>query len=832
MPYEAVKRGDKWIVQKQGGGKTFGTHDSKAEADAQLAALYANEPKAMRALHLVGATSGARTEWLGDREYLVVPTVALIGDNVIHAVNAPEAEFVPARILSAEGWERKPLMLGHPTRNGRQISANDPDVLRASSFGFTANPKVNGKRLEVESWCDVKKLEALGQSQLLADLRDKKPIEVSTGSFVETRPASGTMNGKRYATEWTSIGPDHLAFLPGGVGACSIEMGCGAHRAAMRVMEGSDLLEDSDMKSIIDPETLRTLRDIPQSVRDEMKASDFAGPNESFPIKTQADVDAAAHLIGKADNPDKVKANVIKIAKRKGLKIPDAWRAAAALPDKAQTDCPTCDGSGKIRGGNVTCPDCKGKGTMKGASMNIKNLKARILALFGDEAAAAEEAAELVAYNSMRTLFDGVGDQWDAVSGLIDALIADETENPTDTSQQEAAEEQVEDARLDAIRMGCYAMISALQQVCNACTEQQMPDAPEPSDPRYMEMFRAAIGKEISAKNLKVIQAAHDSSHDVHSQTVALGAQCDGMKAMAAKADGESLDERRAIVSAAVQKKFGSTGLASSYVYAQAVFDDHVIINKDEELYSVDYTTGKDGAIEFDSDPILVKVEYVAAAAMMDCPTCDGTGQVKKDGKQQDCPTCGGDGQIRSAEDGGQSAEGGQMTKEQRAAEIKKLVDCPCSGFTAADVKVLEAADDATIVRFRAAADAHKKEIDDLRAAQAKTEADLKAAQAAQIPAEELVQLRALADERKAKDAAEKADIVAKLVPLKTLSKEQLEAKTLDELRTLAAFAKVPTADFSAKGIPAPRAAAQTDNYAPPDPYNLKALQGKKEAVN
>lgn len=384
--------------------------------------------------------------------------------------------------------------------------------------------------------------------------------------------------------------------------------------------------------------------------------------------------------------------------------------------------------------------------------MNIKNLKARILALFDSpEAAAAEEAAELVAYNSMRTLFDGVGDQWDAVSGLIDDLIADETENPTDTSQQEAAEEEVEDARLDAIRMGCYAMISALQQVCNACTEQQMPDV-TPSDPRYAEALRALVGKEISAKNLKVIQAAHDSSHDVHSQTVALGAQCDGMKAM--------------------------------------------------------------------------------AAAMKDCPTCDGTGQITKDGQQMDCPACDGEGMMRSAEDGGQSAEGGQMTKEQRAAEIKKLVDCPCSGFTAADVKVLEAADDATIERFRAAADARKKEIDDLKAAQAKTEADLKAAQAAQIPAEELTQLRALADERKAKDAAEKADIVAKLVPLKTLSKEQLEAKTLDELRTLAAFAKVPTADFSAKGIPTPRAAAQTDSYAPPDPYNLKALQGKKEAVN
>ena len=48
---------------------------------------------------------------------------------------------------------------------------------------------------------------------------------------------------------------------------------------------------------------LEALRDIPQSERDTMDASDFAGPGESFPIKTQADVDAAKHLIGKAKDP-------------------------------------------------------------------------------------------------------------------------------------------------------------------------------------------------------------------------------------------------------------------------------------------------------------------------------------------------------------------------------------------------------------------------------------------------------------------------------------------------------------------------------------------------
>ncbi len=60
--------------------------------------------------------------------------------------------------------------------------------------------------------------------------------------------------------------------------------------------------------------------------RDALPASDFGDEkNRLFPITDQDDVDSAAHLIGKAKNPSAVKARIIKIAKRKGLSIPDAW---------------------------------------------------------------------------------------------------------------------------------------------------------------------------------------------------------------------------------------------------------------------------------------------------------------------------------------------------------------------------------------------------------------------------------------------------------------------------------------------------------------------------
>ncbi|EPZ47642.1 XkdF-like putative serine protease domain-containing protein [Alicyclobacillus acidoterrestris] len=66
-----------------------------------------------------------------------------------------------------------------------------------------------------------------------------------------------------------------------------------------------------------------------QKERNSMSEEDFAGPHRSFPIKDQEDVDNAARLIGHAKDPDAVKRRIIEIARRKGLKIPEAWKENA-----------------------------------------------------------------------------------------------------------------------------------------------------------------------------------------------------------------------------------------------------------------------------------------------------------------------------------------------------------------------------------------------------------------------------------------------------------------------------------------------------------------------
>ena len=67
-------------------------------------------------------------------------------------------------------------------------------------------------------------------------------------------------------------------------------------------------------------------RFISKKERDSMDSGDFAGKGRSFPIKTQADVSAAFHSLGRAgaDNysVSTIRANIIRIAKRKGFSLP------------------------------------------------------------------------------------------------------------------------------------------------------------------------------------------------------------------------------------------------------------------------------------------------------------------------------------------------------------------------------------------------------------------------------------------------------------------------------------------------------------------------------
>ena len=56
MPYKIVQHGNKFSVVAENTGHVAGTHPSKAKAQAQMAALYANEPEATEKSIIAGGT--------------------------------------------------------------------------------------------------------------------------------------------------------------------------------------------------------------------------------------------------------------------------------------------------------------------------------------------------------------------------------------------------------------------------------------------------------------------------------------------------------------------------------------------------------------------------------------------------------------------------------------------------------------------------------------------------------------------------------------------------------------------------------------------------------
>jgi Zn finger protein HypA/HybF involved in hydrogenase expression len=247
MPYTIKRVANKWFVERLDGVR-FGAHDCEGDASRQLKALEALAPKPklidLRALHLHRALGTAKIETINGREHLIVPVIALM-EGVIHAVNAETPEFVPLSTLqkAAASWNGKPVTLGHPKKDGKQCSAAGQDIIDSHGLGFIRNSRVEGTKLLQEACIDKVKAKQLDPDMWQRLLEDKWE-EVSVGAFVVTdnKPGKYT-NGKAFNGTWLDTAGDHLAFLPGGRGACSIEMGCGAHRAAMRVCEAGLELE-------------------------------------------------------------------------------------------------------------------------------------------------------------------------------------------------------------------------------------------------------------------------------------------------------------------------------------------------------------------------------------------------------------------------------------------------------------------------------------------------------------------------------------------------------------------------------------------------------------
>jgi hypothetical protein len=165
-----------------------------------------------------------RTEYLDGREYLVAPAVIIV-EGVLNGSYVPGTEIE----ISTPSWNGRPIPVHHPPITN---SANEPAIIEAQVIGsfFAANYQNNG--LVGEMWLDVAKAAKLGGDAALTveSVANGEMVELSTAYWAWQLNQSGEFNGKKYNTITQHILPDHVAVLPGDVGACSIDDGCGVPR--------------------------------------------------------------------------------------------------------------------------------------------------------------------------------------------------------------------------------------------------------------------------------------------------------------------------------------------------------------------------------------------------------------------------------------------------------------------------------------------------------------------------------------------------------------------------------------------------------------------------
>lgn len=225
----------------------------------------------------------ARTTTLQGREVTVLPVV-MVRDQVLN--NNLGRTYVPPEELetSMDAWNGIDAVLRHPEKHGEPISARSPDVLNESGVGRLFNARMDGDKLKADAYLDHERMAAfVDGGAVLNALEEGNAVEVSTGfgvGIIEKR--EGVINGEPFDLILRDIQPDHLAILTEGIGACSVDDGCGlaVENEDGESDEGEDMTEEemadnvarkvwAYLKRVVTNQDEMSLDDIREAVDDE-----------------------------------------------------------------------------------------------------------------------------------------------------------------------------------------------------------------------------------------------------------------------------------------------------------------------------------------------------------------------------------------------------------------------------------------------------------------------------------------------------------------------------------------------------------------------------------
>lgn len=163
-----------------------------------------------------------RREKRNGRDVIIVPSATLPDDVVMNDILYPAAEIAK----SFKSLERTPAPLGHPSVNGKFLSARDPEGLNQGWIGaWNENVRQEGGRVLLDKVIDVERAnQSEGGKRVLAAIDAGDPVHTSTGLLAIMDAANGDVPYKFTARD---IEFDHDAILLDEDGAATPEQGVG-----------------------------------------------------------------------------------------------------------------------------------------------------------------------------------------------------------------------------------------------------------------------------------------------------------------------------------------------------------------------------------------------------------------------------------------------------------------------------------------------------------------------------------------------------------------------------------------------------------------------------
>lgn len=167
-------------------------------------------------------TAAIRREKRNGRDVIIVPSATLPDDVVMNDILYPAAEIAK----SFKSLERTPAPLGHPSVNGKFLSARDPEGLNQGWIGaWNENVRQENGRVLLDKVIDVAVAnQSEGGKRVLSAIEAGDPVHTSTGLLSFLDAANGDVPHKFTARD---IEFDHDAILLDEEGAATPDQGVG-----------------------------------------------------------------------------------------------------------------------------------------------------------------------------------------------------------------------------------------------------------------------------------------------------------------------------------------------------------------------------------------------------------------------------------------------------------------------------------------------------------------------------------------------------------------------------------------------------------------------------